>query len=139
MSDTKPQHEQDAPGDEEVAPEQDGREESPVLIDPDAPKPGDPPEKFFEHLRLLRLILDDETDSAESRTALLGKGGMTATLTLKTTAAGGVTLRDDPRIPATTSRYHADAAEALRWYRRSLRSSKANGWTIHYVGAPARG
>lgn len=116
-----------------------GDEDFPALIDPDAPKPGDPPEKHFEHLRLLKQILDDDTDDAESRTALLGKGAMTATLTLKTTPAGGVIVRNDPRIPVPTSRYYPEAAEALRWYGRSLRSSLRNGWTIYYDGAPAQG
>lgn len=133
LSDIRPSRDTKA---ERVA---DGGEDFPVLIDPDAPKPGDPPEKQFEHLRLLRLILDDETDAVESRTALLGKEGMAATLTLKTTPGGGVIVRNDPRLPVPTSRYFPDAAEALKWYGRSLRSSETNGWTVYYDGEPAQG
>ena len=85
---------------------------------------------------------DDEAEDdedAEVRTALLAKSEMLALLSLKTGARGGLLVRVDPRQPLPSAQTYEDAAAALRWFRRSLATSRRNGWEVVYEGAPLYG
>lgn len=81
---------------------------------------------------------DDESE-AETRTVLLTKNEMFALLGLKTSEAGGVIIRTDPREPIPAAQNYESASEALRWFKRSLSTSKKNGWKVVYDGAPLHG
>lgn len=81
----------------------------------------------------------DEPSDAQIRTILLAKNEMLALLGLKTTIAGGMIIRTDPREPVPTAQSYETALEALRWFKRSLKTSKKNGWEVVYDGAPLHG
>ena len=81
----------------------------------------------------------DDDEDAEVRTALLAKSEMLALLSLKTGARGGLLVRVDPRQPLPSAQTYEDAAAALRWFRRSLATSRRNGWEVVYEGAPLYG
>jgi len=84
---------------------------------------------------------DDDDDDGPSvvRTAVLSKNGMIALLSLKAGEAGGQIVRLDPResLPAV-QRYDSEG-EAVKWFGRSLATSRRNGWTVVYDGAPLAG
>lgn len=82
---------------------------------------------------------DDEDEPSEVRTVVLSKNGMLALLTLKTNAAGGQIVRVDPRQPAPVARRYEDGEAASRWFRRSLATSRNNGWSVEYDGEPLFG
>jgi hypothetical protein len=82
---------------------------------------------------------DDEDDSAEVRTALLSKRDMLALLSVKTGDAGGLLVRVDPRQSAPAAQTYETADTALHWFRRSLSTSRRNGWEIIYDGPPLFG
>ncbi|HYP52680.1 MAG TPA: hypothetical protein VEQ42_04030 [Pyrinomonadaceae bacterium] len=82
---------------------------------------------------------DDEDEPTDMRTAVLTKNGMVALLSLKTTAAGGQIVRVDPRQPLPTAQTYEDEASAARWFRRSLATSRKNGWQVAYEGEPLFG
>ena len=84
---------------------------------------------------------DDEQDDEPSftRTAVLTKNGLLALLSLKTTATGGQIVRVDPRQPLPTAQSYDDEASAERWFRRSLATSRKNGWDVAYEGEPLFG
>ena len=82
---------------------------------------------------------EDDDEDAEVRTALLAKSEMLALLSLKTGARGGLLVRVDPRQPLPSAQTYEDAAAALRWFRRSLATSRRNGWEVVYEGAPLYG
>ena len=86
---------------------------------------------------------DDDSDSdgepSEVRTALLAKREMLALLSVKTGAAGGLLVRVDPRQDRPAAQTYETADSALRWFRRSLATSRRNGWLVIYDGAPLRG
>jgi hypothetical protein len=81
----------------------------------------------------------DEDDSAEVRTALLLKRDMLALLSVKTGDAGGLLVRVDPRQNAPAAQTYETADTALHWFRRSLSTSRRNGWEIVYDGPPLFG
>ena len=81
----------------------------------------------------------DEDDSAEVRTALLLKRDMLALLSVKTGDAGGLLVRVDPRQSAPAAQTYETADTALHWFRRSLSTSRRNGWEIIYDGPPLFG
>jgi len=81
----------------------------------------------------------DEDDSAEVRTALLSKRDMLALLSVKTGEAGGLLVRVDPRQSAPAAQTYETADTALHWFRRSLSTSRRNGWEIIYDGPPLFG
>jgi len=83
-------------------------------------------------------FFDDEPE-VETRTVLLAKNEMLALLGLKTSDAGGVIIRTDPREPLPAAQNYESAEEAERWFKRSLRTSRKNGWKIVYDGAPLCG
>jgi hypothetical protein len=82
---------------------------------------------------------DEDDDSSVVRTAVLTKNGMIALLSLKAGEAGGQIVRLDPResLPAV-QRYDSEQ-EALKWFGRSLVTSRRNGWAVVYDGAPLAG
>ena len=83
---------------------------------------------------------EEEDDDAEVRTALLSKHEMIALISLRTTAAGGGRIvRIDPRQPLPAAKVYEDPADALRWFRRSLATSRRNGWEVVYDGEPLFG
>jgi hypothetical protein len=82
---------------------------------------------------------DDEEEPAEFRAALLAKQEMIALLSLRTAAGGGRIVRIDPRQPAPAAKSYEDPAEAQRWFRRSLVTSRRNGWRVVYDGEPLFG
>lgn len=82
---------------------------------------------------------DDDEEPAEFRAALLAKQEMIALISLRTAAGGGRIVRIDPRQPLPAAKSYEDAAEAQRWFRRSLLTSQRNGWRIVYDGEPLFG
>ncbi len=82
---------------------------------------------------------DDEDDASVVRTAVLTKNDMLALLSLRSSDEGGQIVRFDPREPLpAVQRYQSDA-EALKWFRRSLATSRKNGWAVVYDGEPMIG
>ena len=81
----------------------------------------------------------DEDGSAEVRTALLLKRDMLALLSVKTGDAGGLLVRVDPRQSAPAAQTYETADSALHWFRRSLSTSRRNGWEVIYDGPPLFG
>jgi hypothetical protein len=82
---------------------------------------------------------DDDDDSTVVRTAVLTKNDMLALISLKSSDEGGQIVRFDPREPLpAVQRYESDA-EALKWFRRSLSTSRKNGWSVVYDGEPMIG
>jgi hypothetical protein len=83
---------------------------------------------------------DEDDEDAEVRTALLSKHEMIALISLRTTAEGGGRIvRVDPRQPLPAAKVYEDPADALRWFRRSLATSRRNGWEVVYDGEPLYG
>ena len=82
---------------------------------------------------------DDEEEPTDLRTAVLTKNGMVALLCLKTTATGGQIVRVDPRQPIPSAQTYDDEESAAHWFRRSLATSRRNGWLVAYEGEPLFG
>jgi len=82
---------------------------------------------------------DEEEEFIETRAAILSKKGMVALLSLKTFASGGQIVRVDPRQSLPTAQNYEDSEAALSWYKRSLATSKRNGWQVVYDGEPLFG
>lgn len=90
--------------------------------------------------------LDDEDDedgdddgATVVRTAVLQKNDMLALLSLKAAPDGGQLVRYDPRQSLPSLRRYESEEEARRWYARSLATSRKNGWSVVYDGAPLIG
>jgi hypothetical protein len=82
---------------------------------------------------------EDDDEPLSLRTAVLTKSGMIALLTLKAGASGGQIVRVDPREQLPTAQRYDDAESALNWFRRSLATSRRNGWEVVYDGSPMFG
>lgn len=83
---------------------------------------------------------DDEDDGASVfRTAVLTKNGLIALLSLRAGEAGGLILRYDPRESSLARQHYESEDEAVRWFSRSLATSRRNGWVVVYDGAPLAG
>jgi hypothetical protein len=84
---------------------------------------------------------DDEEDDAdvEVRTVLLMKNDMLALLGLKQSAEAGIIVRIDPRQPRPSAQSYDDAEAALKWFNRSLATSRRNGWEVIFDGEPLFG
>ena len=83
---------------------------------------------------------DDEDDEpAWMRTAVLQKNHMVALLCIKSATRGAAICRVDPREDRPAVQLYADPEKAFEWFRRSLRTSKKNGWSVVYDGLPLRG
>ena len=83
---------------------------------------------------------DDEDDgSTVVRTAVLSKNDMLALLSLKSSPDGGQIVRLDPRETLPSMQSYETEEEALRWFARSLATSRRNGWAVVYDGTPLIG
>jgi hypothetical protein len=86
-----------------------------------------------------RLEEDEDYFVTETRTAVLQKKDMVALLCLKTANKGGAICRVDPREGQPAVQLYDDPQKAREWYRKSLRTSKENGWLVVYDGLPLMG
>ena len=82
---------------------------------------------------------EEEDDSKVVRTALLQKNDMLALLSLKSGDSGGQIVRFDPREPLPSMQRYESETEALKWFARSLATSRRNGWSVVYDGEPLVG
>jgi hypothetical protein len=82
---------------------------------------------------------DDDDDAMVVRTAVLAKNDMLALLSLKSSDEGGQIVRFDPREPLPAIQRYESESEALKWFRRSLATSRRNGWLVVYEGEPLIG
>ena len=82
---------------------------------------------------------DEDQDDVEVRTVILMKSDMLALLGLKQTAEAGVIVRIDPRQASPSAQSYDDAAAALKWFNRSLATSRRNGWEVIFDGQPLFG
>jgi hypothetical protein len=99
-------------------------------------------EAEIEDAELDDVEMDDDFDDDEDievRTVILLKGEMLALLGLKQSSEAGVIVRIDPRQPVPAAQTYDDAAAALKWFNRSLLTSKRNGWEIIFDGKPQFG
>ncbi len=74
------------------------------------------------------------------RVALMNKDDVIALIGFVTDEEGGTLTRVDPRAspPIATSRCDT-ATKARQLFKRSLRTSIANGWDVFYQGVPLEG
>jgi len=82
---------------------------------------------------------DDELNDVEVRTAVMQKNNMIALLCIKTAPAGAAICRVDPREDRPAVQIYDDADAAVKWFSKSLRTSKQNGWNVIYDGLPLQG
>ena len=82
---------------------------------------------------------EDDDDALVVRTAVLTKNDMLALLSLKSSDEGGQIVRFDPREPLPAVQRYDSETEALKWFRRSLATSRRNGWSVVYDGEPLIG
>ena len=80
-----------------------------------------------------------ESSEVEARSVVLVKQDMIALLGLKTSSQGGLIVRLDPRQESPAAQTYDDAEVAAKWFNRSVRTSRKNGWTVIYDGAPSFG
>jgi hypothetical protein len=85
----------------------------------------------------------DETEfdenELETRTVILFKKDMIALLGMRTATQGGTICRVDPRESSPAVQIYDDPTAAADWFKKSLRTSKKNGWQIAYDGLPLFG
>ena len=114
------------------------------MIDVDDEAEGEAGE-FLEDEEEYELGEEDDDEEGEDdgstvvRTAVLQKNDMLALLSLKAAPDGGQLVRYDPRQSLPSLRRYESEEEALRWYARSLATSRKNGWAVVYDGAPLIG
>lgn len=82
---------------------------------------------------------DDDDEYAEVRTVLLAKKEMLALLGLKKLAESGIIVRVDPRQSIPSSQRYDDIESAVKWFNRSLATSRKNGWEVVFDGPPLFG
>jgi hypothetical protein len=84
---------------------------------------------------------EDEEDDGSTvvRTAVLKKNDMLALISLKSGDSGGQIVRFDPREPLPSMQRYESETEALKWFSRSLATSRRNGWSVVYDGEPLVG
>jgi len=82
---------------------------------------------------------EDDDESSEIRTVLMAKNDLIALLTLKVSPSGGQIVRVDPRESLPSAQRYEDEEMALTWFKRSLATSRKNGWNIVYDGEPLFG
>lgn len=92
------------------------------------------PEEEFVGLEEL-----EDSEEVTVRTAVLSKNNMIALLCVKTADCGGAICRVDPREERPAVQLYDDPAKALEWFKKSLRTSKQNGWQVVYDGLPLQG
>src|ERR671931_241668 len=79
---------------------------------------------------------EEDDGSTVVRTAVLKKNDMLALLSLKSGDSGGQIVRFDPREPLPSMQRYESETEALKWFTRSLATSRKNGWSVVYDGEP---
>lgn len=82
---------------------------------------------------------DDEDAATLVRTAVLRKNDMLALISLRAGEAGGQIVRFDPREQMPSIQRYESETEALKWFARSLSTSRKNGWAVVYDGEPLVG
>ena len=82
---------------------------------------------------------EDYDDDSEVRTVVMSKNGMIALLSLKISPAGGQIVRVDPRQTIPSAQSYEDSDAAAHWFKRSLATSRKNGWNVDYDGEPLYG
>jgi hypothetical protein len=84
---------------------------------------------------------EDEDDEVpvDMRTVVMAKEEMIALLGLKTSPQGGLIVRVDPRETRPAAQTYDDPAAASKWFNRSLKTSRRNGWQVIYDGEPLLG
>ena len=80
-----------------------------------------------------------ELTNVRQRMAILTKRDMIALLGVQTFDHGGTLCRVDPREARPAVQLYDNPEEALQWFKRSLRTSKKNGWQVVYDGLPLHG
>lgn len=80
-----------------------------------------------------------ELTNLHHRTAVLTKKNMIALLGVQTFDQGGTICRVDPREGKPSVQIYDNPADALDWFKRSLRTSRQNGWQVVYDGLPLHG
>jgi hypothetical protein len=80
-----------------------------------------------------------ELTNLHHRTAVLTKNNMIALLGVQTFDQGGTICRVDPRDGKPAMQIYDNPADALDWFKRSLRTSRKNGWQVVYDGLPLHG
>lgn len=83
--------------------------------------------------------MEDDDEPVEVRTVVMSKNDMLALLGLKKSTQGGLIVRVDPREEKPAAQAYEDATVATRWFNRSVATSRKNGWSIIYDGAPLFG
>ena len=83
--------------------------------------------------------VEDEDEDAEVRTVLLAKNEMLALLGLKTFADNAIIVRVDPRQAIPSAQRYDDTDAAVKWFNRSLATSRKNGWEVIFDGQPLYG
>jgi hypothetical protein len=82
---------------------------------------------------------EDEDLATVVRTAVLRKNDLLALLSLKATPEGSQIVRLDPRQRLPSMQRYETEEEALKWFTRSLATSRKNGWAVVYDGLPLLG
>ena len=82
---------------------------------------------------------DEMDEDVEVRTVILVKNEMLALLGLKQSSEESIIVRIDPRQPVPAAQTYDDTVAALKWFNRSLATSKRNGWEIIFDGEPMYG
>jgi hypothetical protein len=82
---------------------------------------------------------NEDDEPAEVRTAVLAKNDMLALISLRTTESGGQIVRVDPRESLPSVQRYESEREAVKWFTRSLATSRRNGWSLVYDGQPMIG
>ncbi len=94
-------------------------------------------EEFEDEDLPAELVFDEA--NVTTRTAVMQKNDMVALLCLKTAPGGAAICRVDPREAQPAVQLYDDPAAAAKWFRRSLRTSRDNGWNVVYDGLPLQG
>lgn len=82
---------------------------------------------------------DFDLDEIKVRTAVLSKNNMIALLCVKTADKGGAICRVDPREDKPSVQIYDDPEKAIEWFKKSLNTSRQNGWSVVYDGLPLQG
>ena len=95
--------------------------------------------EFGDFAELEHFNEGEELDAISVRTAVLQKDNMVALLCIRTANTGAAICRVDPRESRPAVQVYDDAALALEWFTKSLRTSRKNGWNLVYDGLPLQG
>lgn len=108
-------------------------------IDSDLESFAEPADEDDDLAEFEALIADEDEEPAWMRTAVLQKNHMVALLCIKAATRGAAICRVDPREERPAVQLYADPEKAIEWFRKSLSTSRKNGWEVVYDGLPLRG